>query len=43
MGAGKKAKGRKRFNVTNTLGLLLTVHVVAANVQDRDGARRPPL
>ncbi|MFE2319618.1 IS5 family transposase [Streptomyces sp. NPDC059441] len=41
--AGKKVKGRKRFIVTDTLGLLLAVHVVAANVQDRDGARRPLL
>lgn len=35
--AGKKVKGRKRFIVTDTLGLLLAVHVVAANIQDRDG------
>ncbi|MGW8488208.1 transposase, partial [Streptomyces sp. NPDC055886] len=41
--AGKKVKGRKRFIVTDTLGLLLAVHVVAAGVQDRDGARRPLL
>ncbi|WP_431683745.1 transposase [Kitasatospora sp. KL5] len=41
--AGKKVKSRKRFIVTDTLGLLLAVHVVAANVQDRDGARRPLL
>ncbi|MFJ9483063.1 IS5 family transposase [Streptomyces mirabilis] len=41
--AGKKIKGRKRFIVTDTLGLLLAVHVVAANVQDRDGARHPLL
>ena len=41
--AGKKVKGRKRFIVTDTLGLLLTVHVVAANTQDRDGARHPPV
>ncbi len=41
--AGKKVKGRKRFIVTDTLGLLLAVHVVAANVQDRDGGRRPLL
>jgi transposase len=41
--AGKKVKGRKRFIVTDTIGLLLTVHVVAASVQDRDGARRPLL
>jgi transposase len=38
--AGKKTKGRKRFIVTDTLGLLLTVHVLAASVQDRDGAKR---
>jgi transposase len=41
--AGKRVKGRKRFIVTDTLGLLLAVHVVAASVQDRDGARRPLL
>jgi len=41
--AGKKVKGRKRFIVTDTLGLLLAVHVVAANVPDRDGARHPLL
>lgn len=35
--------GRKRFIVTDTLGLLLAVHVVAANIQDRDGAKRPLL
>ncbi|MFI0966618.1 transposase [Streptomyces sp. NPDC021080] len=38
--AGKKVKGRKRFIVTDTLGLLLAVHVVAANIQDLDGAKR---
>jgi len=37
---GKKTKGRKRFIVTDTRGLLLTVHVLAARVQDRDSARR---
>ncbi|MFD5030131.1 transposase [Streptomyces sp. NPDC058220] len=26
--------------VTDTLGLLLAAHVVAANIQDRDGAKR---
>ncbi|MFI1932309.1 transposase [Streptomyces sp. NPDC020330] len=41
--ADKMVKGRKRFIVTDTLGLLLAVHVVAANIQDRDGARRPLL
>lgn len=41
--AGNKVKGRKRFIVTDTLGLLLAVHVVAASIQDRDGAKRPLL
>jgi len=39
--AGKKTKGRNRFIFTDTLGLLLAVHVVAASVQDRDDAKRP--
>ena len=37
--AGKKINGRKRFIVTDTLGLLLVVVVLAASVQDRDGAK----
>ncbi|GAB2509336.1 transposase [Nocardiopsis aegyptia] len=37
--AGKKVNGRKRFIVTDTLGLLLVVCVMAASVQDRGGAR----
>lgn len=37
--AGKKINGRKRFIVTDTLGLLITVTVCAASVQDRDGAK----
>jgi transposase len=37
--AGKKINGRKRFIVTDTLGLLLTVVVLSASVQDRDGAK----
>ena len=37
--AGKKINGRKRFIVTDTLGLLIVVVVLAASVQDRDGAR----
>jgi transposase len=37
--AGKKVAGRKRFIVTDTLGLLITVTVCAASVQDRDGAK----
>ncbi len=36
--AGKKVKGRKRHIVTDTLGLLITVMVHAADIQDRDGA-----
>jgi transposase len=36
--AGKKVKGRKRHIVTDTLGLLITVMVHAAGIQDRDGA-----
>jgi transposase len=41
--AGKKTRGGNRFIVTDTLGLLLAVHVMAASVQDRDGAKRSPL
>lgn len=37
--AGKKVNGRKRFIVTDTLGLLLVVVVLSASVQDRDGAK----
>jgi hypothetical protein len=37
--AGKKINGRKRFIVTDTLGLLLVVVVMAASRQDRDGAK----
>ncbi|MFV2180021.1 IS5 family transposase [Actinomadura sp. LOL_011] len=37
--AGKKVAGRKRFIVTDPLGLLITVTVCAASVQDRDGAK----
>jgi putative transposase len=33
-------KGRKRHIFVDTLGLLLTVVVTAASVQDRDGAKR---
>jgi transposase len=38
--AGKKINGRKRHLAVDTLGLLLTVVVTAASVQDRDGAHR---
>jgi transposase len=37
--AGKKINGRKRFIVTDTAGLLITVAVMAASWQDRDGAK----
>lgn len=37
--AGKKVAGRKRFIITDTLGLLLTVTVCTASIQDRDGAK----
>jgi len=38
--AGKKINGRKRHLLVDTLGLLLLVLVLPANVQDRAGARR---
>lgn len=38
--AGKKVKGRKRHVLTDTLGLLVTVCVLAADVADRDAAER---
>ena len=41
--AGKKINGRKRFIVTDTLGLLLTTMVCSASVQGRDGAKPIPL
>jgi len=37
--AGKKINGRKRHIAVDTLGLLLTVLITAAGVQDRDGAK----
>ena len=36
----KKIKGRKRFTLVDTLGLLMAVHVVAANVPEREGAKQ---
>lgn len=36
--AAKKVKGRKRHLVTDTLGLLVTVLITTANIQDRDAA-----
>lgn len=37
--AGKKVKGRKRHILVDTLGLLLIVKVLTADIQDRDGAK----
>ncbi|MDQ3651986.1 MAG: IS5 family transposase [Acidobacteriota bacterium] len=37
--AGKKVNGRKRHLLVDTIGLLLIVRVLAANIQDRDGAK----
>ena len=37
--AGKKINGRKRHILVDTMGMLLMVMVLPANIQDRDGAR----
>jgi len=37
--AGKKVNGRKRHIAVDTIGLLLTVLITAAPVQDRDAAK----
>ena len=37
--AGKKVKGRKRHLLVDTLGLIISVVVHSANIQDRDGAK----
>ena len=37
--AGKKINGRKRHIAVDTIGLLLSVLITAAGVQDRDGAK----
>ncbi|HVA91924.1 MAG TPA: IS5 family transposase [Chloroflexota bacterium] len=37
--AGKKVTGRKRHLLVDTLGLLLVVVVLAAQIQDREGAK----
>jgi putative transposase len=36
---GKKAKGRKRFILVDSLGLIWALWVTTADVQDRDGGR----
>ena len=38
--AGKKIKGRKRFTLVDTFGLLIAVKVVAASNQEREGAKQ---
>jgi putative transposase len=38
--AGKKVNGRKRHVLVDTLGLVLLVSVLPANIQDRDAARQ---
>ena len=38
--AGKQTKGRKRFTLVDTLGLLLVIKVVAASTPDREGAKQ---
>jgi hypothetical protein len=38
--AGKKAKGRKRFTLVDKIGLRLMVKFVAADIQERDGAKQ---
>ncbi len=38
--AGKLIKGRKRFMTVDTLGLVLRVLVTAANVPEREGAKK---
>lgn len=38
--ANKKIKGRKRFTLVDTFGLLLAMRVVAASVPEREGARQ---
>lgn len=38
--AGKKINGRKRHLLVDTIGLVLLVMVLPANIQDRDGAKQ---
>lgn len=38
--AGKKVNGRKRHILVDTIGMILLVMVLPANVQDRDGAKQ---
>jgi transposase len=38
--AGKQIKGRKRFTLVDTFGLLIAVKVVAASIQEKQGAKQ---
>ena len=38
--AGKKTKGRKRHLLVDTLGLVITILITAASVQEREGAKQ---
>jgi putative transposase len=38
--AGKQIKGRKRFTLVDTFGLLIAVKVVAGSTQEREGAKK---
>jgi transposase len=38
--SAKQIDGRKRFTLVDTLGLLMAVHVVAANIPERAGAKQ---
>jgi putative transposase len=38
--AGKKINGRKRHLLVDTIGLVLLVMILPANIQDRDGAKQ---
>lgn len=38
--AGKHIKGRKRFTLVDTLGLLIAVRVVSASLPEREGAKQ---
>jgi transposase len=38
--AGKHLKGRKRFSLVDTLGLVMALQVVAGNVPEREGAKQ---
>jgi putative transposase len=37
--AGKKVKGRKRYIMVDTLGMIICLSFLEANIQDRDGAK----